>query len=106
VFDNLGGRQRLAPQRLGLGNIPVPGTKAGAIVSLGLVIIAWFAIPVARPFILGTVGLALSSACSCAGSTAAKIVLVGDSGDRDFPLYLVAVTLREHYPTILRVGTE
>jgi hypothetical protein len=35
----------------------VPGTKAGAIVSLGLVIIAWFAIPVARPFILGTLGL-------------------------------------------------
>jgi hypothetical protein len=57
VFDNLGGRQRLAPQRLGLGNIPVPGTKAGAIVSLGLVIIAWFALPVAQPFILGTVGL-------------------------------------------------
>jgi hypothetical protein len=57
MFENLGGRQRLQPQRLGLGNIPVPGTKAGAIVSLGLVIIAWFAIPVARPFILGTLGL-------------------------------------------------
>jgi hypothetical protein len=57
MFENLGGRQRLQPQRLGFGNIPVPGTKAGAIVSLGLVIIAWSAIPVARPFILGTVGL-------------------------------------------------
>jgi hypothetical protein len=57
VFENLGGRQRLQPQRLGFGNIPVPGTKAGAIVSLGLVVIAWFAIPVARVFILGTLGL-------------------------------------------------
>jgi hypothetical protein len=57
MFENLGGRQRLQPQRLGFGNIPVPGTKAGAIVSLGLVVIAWSAIPVARPFILGTVGL-------------------------------------------------
>jgi hypothetical protein len=56
MFENLGGRQRLQPQRLGFGNIPVPGTKAGAIVSIGLVIIAWFAIPVARPFILGTLG--------------------------------------------------
>jgi hypothetical protein len=56
VFVNPGGRQRPQPQRLGFGNLPVPGTKAGAIVSLGLVIIAWFAIPVARPFILGTVG--------------------------------------------------
>jgi hypothetical protein len=35
----------------------VPGTKAGAIVSIGLVVIAWIAIPVARPFILGTLGL-------------------------------------------------
>ena len=37
-----------------LGNIPIPGTKAGAIVSIGLVIIAWIALPIARPFILGT----------------------------------------------------
>jgi len=42
------------------GNIPVPGTRAGAIVSLGLVILAWIAIPVARPFVLGTVGLGLA----------------------------------------------
>jgi hypothetical protein len=39
------------------GNISVPGTRAGAIVSLGLVVIAWLALPVARPFILGTVAL-------------------------------------------------
>ena len=39
------------------GNIPVPGTRAGAIVSVGLVIIAWLAIPGARLFILGTCGL-------------------------------------------------
>ena len=57
MFENLGGRQRLQPQRLGFGNLPVPGTKAGAVVSLGLVVIAWIAIPVARVFILGTLGL-------------------------------------------------
>ena len=39
------------------GSISVPGTRAGAIVSLGLVLIAWLVIPIARPFILGTVGL-------------------------------------------------
>jgi hypothetical protein len=41
------------------GNVSVPGTRAGAIVSLGLVIIAWIAIPVARLFIVGTCGLGL-----------------------------------------------
>jgi hypothetical protein len=35
----------------------VPGTKAGAVVSVGITVVAWIAIPVARPFILGTVGL-------------------------------------------------
>ena len=39
------------------GNLSVPGTRAGAIVSIGLVVIAWMAIPLARPFLLGTVGL-------------------------------------------------
>jgi hypothetical protein len=39
------------------GNISVPGTRVGAIVSFGLVLIAWLVIPLARPFILGTVGL-------------------------------------------------
>jgi TM2 domain-containing membrane protein YozV len=37
--------------------MPVPGTKAGAIVSAGLVIIAWLSIPGAHIFILGTVGV-------------------------------------------------
>lgn len=31
----------------------VPGTRAGAIVSLGLAVLAWLVIPIARPFILG-----------------------------------------------------
>jgi len=37
--------------------MPVPGTKAGAVVSIGLVVVAWVAAPLARPFILGTIGL-------------------------------------------------
>ena len=41
------------------GGLTVPGTRAGAIVSGGLVVLAWIAIPLARPFILGTVGLGL-----------------------------------------------
>jgi hypothetical protein len=57
MFDNVSRRQQSEPQKLAFGNLPVPGTKAGAIVSLGLVIIAWIAIPVAHIFILGTVGL-------------------------------------------------
>jgi hypothetical protein len=57
MFQNVGRPQRPQPQRLAFGNLPVPGTKAGAIVSVGLVIIAWLAIPVARAFILGTLGL-------------------------------------------------
>jgi hypothetical protein len=39
------------------GGLSVPGTRAGGIVSIGLVVLAWIAIPIARPFILGTVGL-------------------------------------------------
>ena len=39
------------------GGLTVPGTKAGAVVSIGLVVLAWIAIPIARPFILGTGGL-------------------------------------------------
>jgi hypothetical protein len=57
VFEQMPTRKRSQPQRLAFGNMPVPGTKAGAVVSLGLVVVAWLAIPVARPFILGTVGL-------------------------------------------------
>ena len=41
------------------GGLSVPGTRAGAMVSIGLVVLAWLAIPIARPFILGTVGLGL-----------------------------------------------
>lgn len=52
--------EKQRPVALGaFGNFSVPGTRAGAIVSLGLVVLAWIAIPVARPFILGTVGLGL-----------------------------------------------
>jgi hypothetical protein len=39
------------------GGLSVPGTQAGAIVTIGLVVLAWIAIPLARPFILGTGGL-------------------------------------------------
>jgi len=41
------------------GGLSVPGTRAGAVVSIGLVVLAWLAIPLARPFILGPVGLGL-----------------------------------------------
>jgi len=41
------------------GGLSVPGTRAGAIVSIGLIVLAWLAIPLARPFLLGTVGLGL-----------------------------------------------
>jgi hypothetical protein len=41
------------------GGLTVPGTPVGAIVSIGLVVLAWLAIPIARPFILGTGGLGL-----------------------------------------------
>ena len=57
MFETPPRRRISQPQRLAFGNLPVPGTKAGAIVSIGLVIISWIAIPVARPFILGTFGL-------------------------------------------------
>jgi hypothetical protein len=57
VFENVSRRQNAPQRRLAFGDLPIPGTKAGAIVSAGLVIIAWLAIPVAHVFILGTVGL-------------------------------------------------
>jgi hypothetical protein len=41
------------------GTVTIPGTRVGAIVSLGLVVICWFALPLSRPFILGTGGLGL-----------------------------------------------
>jgi hypothetical protein len=45
------------PQRLAFGNMPVPGTRVGAVVSIGIAVVAWLAIPVARVFILGTAGV-------------------------------------------------
>ncbi len=57
MFENVSRRQNSQPQKLAFGNLPVPGTKAGAIVSAGLVIIAWIAIPGAVIFILGTVAV-------------------------------------------------
>jgi hypothetical protein len=52
--------ERRGPATLSaFGNVSVPGTRAGAVVSAGLVIIAWLAIPGARLFILGTCGLGL-----------------------------------------------
>ena len=57
MFEQVPPRQKSQPQRLAFGNMSVPGTKAGAVVSIGLVVVAWLAIPLARPFILGVVGL-------------------------------------------------
>jgi hypothetical protein len=57
MFEQIPSRHRSQPQRLAFGNMPVPGTKAGAVVSIGLVVVAWLAVPLARPFILGTVGV-------------------------------------------------
>jgi hypothetical protein len=41
----------------GFGNLNVPGTRAGAVISIGLVVLAWLTIPVAQPFLLGTAGV-------------------------------------------------
>jgi hypothetical protein len=57
MFEQIPQRQKLQPQRLAFGNVSVPGTKAGAVVSIGMVVIAFLAIPVARPFILGAIGV-------------------------------------------------
>jgi hypothetical protein len=46
-------------QRSSFGSITIPGTPVGAIVSVGLVVICWFALPLSRPFIVGTGGLGL-----------------------------------------------
>jgi len=51
-------KRRLA-SRGNLGDLNIPGTRAGAIVSIGLVVLSWLTIPMARPFILGTVGVGL-----------------------------------------------
>jgi len=34
--------------------VSIPGAPADAIVSMGLIVICWFALPLARPFILGS----------------------------------------------------
>jgi hypothetical protein len=46
-------------QRSSFGTITIPGTPVGAIVSVGLVVICWFALPLSHIFILGTGGLGL-----------------------------------------------
>jgi hypothetical protein len=46
-------------QRGSFGTITVPGNRIGAVVTGSLVIVAWLALPLARPFILGTGGLGL-----------------------------------------------
>ena len=45
--------------RSSFGTMTIPGTPVGAIVSVGLVVICWFALPLSRPFIVGTGGLGL-----------------------------------------------
>jgi hypothetical protein len=45
--------------RSSFGTITIPGTPVGAIVSVGLVVICWFALPLLHLFILGTGGLGL-----------------------------------------------
>jgi hypothetical protein len=50
------------PTRSTFGTVTIPGNRAGAIVSLGLVVIAWLAIPIARPFLLGTAVLGIAFA--------------------------------------------
>jgi hypothetical protein len=47
---------RQVPRRA-FGTVTVPGTRVGAVVALGVVALAWATIPLARPFLLGTVAL-------------------------------------------------
>ena len=47
------------PRPPSFGTITIPGNRVGAIVSISLVVVAWLALPLARPFILGTGGLGL-----------------------------------------------
>ena len=52
------GRER---RSLGIfdSNLTVAGSGTGALVSAVIVMIAWIALPIARPFLVGTVGLGL-----------------------------------------------
>jgi hypothetical protein len=52
-------RRAEPPRQITFGTVTVPGNRAGAIVSLGLVVIAWLALPIARPFLLGTAVLGI-----------------------------------------------
>jgi hypothetical protein len=52
-------QQGQACQRSSFGTITIPGTPVGAIVSVGLVVICWFALPLSHLFIVGTGGLGL-----------------------------------------------
>ncbi|MGB2671393.1 MAG: hypothetical protein WA621_04110 [Candidatus Acidiferrum sp.] len=45
--------------RTSFGTVTIPGTPVGAFVSVGLVVICWFALPLSHIFILGTGGLGL-----------------------------------------------
>lgn len=53
-------RTRKAPRRIPLGifdsDLTVSGNRAGAFVTAVIVLIAFVAIPIARPFLLGTIG--------------------------------------------------
>ncbi|MGC0774347.1 MAG: hypothetical protein WB543_15545 [Candidatus Acidiferrum sp.] len=51
--------ERSENRRTSFGTITIPGTPVGAIVSVGLVVICWFALPLSHIFILGTGGLGL-----------------------------------------------
>ena len=64
--------ERLRPASLStFGNLSVPGTRAGAVVSLGLVLIAWFSGPPRAPrSYLAQPPSVLSSAQSSGGNTA------------------------------------
>ena len=57
TFEEKPQRRKSSPQRLAFGNMPVPGTKVGGVVSIGIAVVGWIAIPLARPFILGVIGL-------------------------------------------------
>ena len=52
------GRER---RSLGIfdSNLTVAGSGAGALVTAVILLIAWIALPIARPFLVGTVGLGL-----------------------------------------------
>jgi hypothetical protein len=52
-------RRAEPPRRITFGTVSVPGNRAGAIVSLGLVVISWLALPIARPFLVGTAVLGI-----------------------------------------------